>query len=120
MKKKKYISSRFFSSTLLPLANIGRPQQTLVPFPLEKNLKPLSTGSQTVCITFSGDLTQLHLQNGIMLGFGGRAVYRKKAPPGVWTLSLETGFVGCVRDLVLDGVTINLVSLSLEQDHGSV
>lgn len=67
----------------------------------------------------SGDSNQLHLQNGMMLGFGGRAVYRKKAPPGVWTLSLETGFVGCVRDLVLDGVAINLVSLSLEQDHGT-
>lgn len=54
-----------------------------------------------------------------MLGFGGRAIYHKKIPPGVWTLSLETGFVGCVRDLVLDGVAINLVSLSLEQDHGN-
>lgn len=60
----------------------------------------------------------MHLQNGIMLGFGGRAVYHKKVPPGVWTLSMEKGFVGCVRDLVLDGVAINLVSLSIEQDHG--
>lgn len=71
-------------------------------------------------ITFPGDSNQLHLQNGIMLGFGGRAVYHKKIPSGVWTLSLETGFVGCVRDLVLDGMTINLVSLSLEQDHGEI
>jgi len=55
-----------------------------------------------------------------MLGFGGRAVYHKKIPSGVWTLSLETGFVGCVRDLVLDGVAINLVSSSLEQDHGNI
>ncbi|XP_050438780.1 neurexin-1a isoform X2 [Adelges cooleyi] len=67
-----------------------------------------------------GDSNQLHLQNGIMLGFGGRAVYHKKVPPGVWTLSMETGFVGCVRDLVVDGVTINLVGLSLEQDRVSV
>lgn len=70
--------------------------------------------------TLAGDFNQLHLQNGIMLGFGGRAMYHKKVPPGVWTLSLETGFVGCVRDLVLDGVAINLVSLSLEQDYGIV
>ncbi|KAL4134816.1 hypothetical protein QTP88_006525 [Uroleucon formosanum] len=70
--------------------------------------------------TTNGDSNQLHLQNGIMLGFGGRAVYHKKIPPGVWTLSLETGFVGCVRDLVLDGVAINLVGSSLEQDHVSV
>ncbi|VVC42463.1 Concanavalin A-like lectin/glucanase domain,EGF-like domain,Laminin G domain [Cinara cedri] len=70
--------------------------------------------------TTNGDSNQLHLQNGIMLGFGGRAIYHKKVPPGVWTLSLETGFVGCIRDLVLDGVAINLVSLSLEQDHVSI
>jgi len=55
----------------------------------------------------------------MMLGFGGRATYHKKVPPGVWTLALETGFVGCVRDLVLDGMAVNLVSLSLEQDHGT-
>ena len=36
----------------------------------------------------------------------------------MWSATMETGFVGCVRDVVIDGSSVQLADLALSQDLG--
>lgn len=40
--------------------------------------------------------------------------------PSVWTKSLDKTFVGCLRDLNVNGVTYNLADFLIEKSHGEV
>lgn len=39
-------------------------------------------------------------------------------PPTLWTAALRQGFVGCIRDLILNGKPIDLAGFARQQDSG--
>lgn len=43
-----------------------------------------------------------------------------KLPPEVWTARLRHGFVGCLKDLFINGASIDVVTYAHQQDVGKV
>ena len=41
-----------------------------------------------------------------------------KLPPEVWTATLHHGFVGCLKDLFINGASIDIVTYAHQQDVG--
>ena len=41
-----------------------------------------------------------------------------RLPPVIWSANLRLGFVGCMRDVVLDGRAIDVVDYAQKQDSG--
>ena len=41
-----------------------------------------------------------------------------KLPPEVWTATLRHGFVGCLKDLFINGASIDIVTYAHQQDVG--
>lgn len=72
-----------------------------------------------------GPSNQLDLESPLYLGGSGPSARHKSSifndvPPQLWAGSLNYGFVGCVRDLVLNNQAIDIASYAREQDSGSV
>jgi len=43
-----------------------------------------------------------------------------KPPTAIWSAALKYGFVGCIRDLVINGASIDIVGYAHEQNSGSI
>ena len=39
-------------------------------------------------------------------------------PPQIWSTSLKRGFVGCLKDLIINGADIDIVAYAHEQNSG--
>ena len=65
----------------------------------------------------SGDAQQLILTDPLYLGGVPPRPYTGPRPPQVWSVS---GHVGCVRDMVVNGVSLQLADLASKQDLGSI
>ncbi|XP_023324977.1 neurexin-1 [Eurytemora carolleeae] len=55
-----------------------------------------------------------------MMYLGGVPPFQIPHPPQVWSATLSQGYVGCVRDLVVQGFPIQLSELAEKQDTGSI
>jgi len=65
-----------------------------------------------------GDADNLLLSHDLYLG--GFPPNTGPHPPKMWSATMEMGFVGCVRDVVIDGSSVQLSDLALVQDLGSI
>ncbi|XP_034944806.1 neurexin-3 isoform X2 [Chelonus insularis] len=41
-------------------------------------------------------------------------------PPVVWTASLRQGYIGCMRDLIINGIPVDIARYAQQQDSGAV
>lgn len=67
-----------------------------------------------------GQSSQLDLEGPLYLGGLGALPPTLKLPPELWAASLGVGFVGCVRDLVLNNEPVDIGDLARKQDTGGV
>ncbi|XP_061721601.1 neurexin 1 isoform X2 [Cydia pomonella] len=67
-----------------------------------------------------GESNQLELDGPLFVGGLGSEYSAAKTPPVLWTAALRQGFVGCVRDLVLNGKPQDLTAYARQQDSASV
>ncbi|XP_023246980.1 neurexin-1 isoform X2 [Copidosoma floridanum] len=67
-----------------------------------------------------GDQTQLDLDGLLYIGGVGAPFAPLTVPPVLWTGSLRQGYVGCMRDLVINGQPIDIAGYAQQQDSGAV
>ncbi|XP_044728406.1 neurexin-1 isoform X1 [Chrysoperla carnea] len=67
-----------------------------------------------------GDSNQLELDGSMYVGGTGSPFTSFPIPPALWTGVLKQGFVGCLRDLNINGKPTDLASYAKQQDSGSV
>lgn len=65
-----------------------------------------------------GDSTQLELESPMYVGGIGPPYLDIPAPPALWTATLRQGYVGCLRDLVLNGKPVDIAAFARQQDSG--
>ena len=65
-----------------------------------------------------GDANQLDLVGSLYVGSVDYMDPYLQIPPAVWTATLRHGFVGCLKDLYINGASINVVAYAHEQDVG--
>ncbi|KAG8236177.1 hypothetical protein J437_LFUL013443 [Ladona fulva] len=73
----------------------------------------------TVRFSTPGESSQLDLDGPLLLGGVGSRL-PGPIPPNIWTVSLRRGFVGCVRDLVINGRVIDIAGFARKQDGASI
>lgn len=54
-----------------------------------------------------------------MVGGLGSVVDSSAVPPGLWSATLKQGYVGCMRDLVVNGSPVDLAAFARQQDSGN-
>ncbi|XP_066961792.1 neurexin 1 isoform X2 [Macrobrachium rosenbergii] len=67
--------------------------------------------------TTPGDSHQLDLDGALYVGGAGNGI---NVPPELWSGRLGLGYVGCMRDLVINGQAADLASYAKKQDSGSI
>ncbi|XP_054001780.1 neurexin-1 isoform X3 [Hylaeus anthracinus] len=67
-----------------------------------------------------GDSTQLELDGLLYIGGVGDPFAPLTVPPVLWTGTLRQGYVGCLRDLVINGQPIDIAGYAQQQDSGAV
>ncbi|XP_031785413.1 neurexin-1 isoform X3 [Nasonia vitripennis] len=67
-----------------------------------------------------GDSTQLDLDGLLYIGGVGAPFAPLTMPPVLWTGSLRQGYVGCMRDLVINGQPVDIAGYAQQQDSGAV
>ncbi|XP_054706570.1 neurexin-1-like [Uloborus diversus] len=70
--------------------------------------------------TTPGPASQLDLEGPLFVGGLPPSDQGPGVPPEVWTAKLNYGYVGCLRQLVVDGRTVDLSAQAREQDSGSL
>lgn len=65
-----------------------------------------------------GDSTQLDLDGLLYIGGVGAPFAPLTVPPVLWTGALRQGYVGCMRDLVINGQPIDIAGYAQQQDSG--
>lgn len=63
----------------------------------------------------TGDSHRLDLDGALYVGGVSSGV---EVPPEVWSGRLGLGYVGCMRDLVINGLASDLASYAKKQDSG--
>ena len=53
-----------------------------------------------------------------MVGGIGTVVDAAAIPPSLWSATLRHGYVGCMRDLVINGNAVDLAAFARQQDSG--
>ncbi|OAD57169.1 Neurexin-1a-alpha [Eufriesea mexicana] len=66
-----------------------------------------------------GDSTQLDLDGLLYIGGVGAPFAPLTVPPVLWTGALRQGYVGCMRDLVINRQQIDIAGYAQQQDSGS-
>lgn len=61
-----------------------------------------------------GESTQLDLEGGMYLG--GLGPLQLPVPPALWSAVLNVGYVGCLRDFVVDGKALDIAEYARQQD----
>ena len=51
--------------------------------------------------------------------YSGQRVPKQWIPPNLWSATLRDGFVGCMRDLVINGLSIDIAEFARKQDSGN-
>ncbi|BES99010.1 Laminin G domain [Nesidiocoris tenuis] len=64
-----------------------------------------------------GDSNQLDLEGGLYVGGLSPSL---SPPPTLWSAVLSQGFVGCIRDLVLNGKAVDIAQFARAQDSSSI
>lgn len=67
---------------------------------------------------FLGDSTQLDLDGLMYIGGVGAPFAPLTVPPVLWTGTLRQGYVGCMRELVINGQQIDIAGYAQQQDSG--
>ncbi|XP_046600908.1 neurexin-1 isoform X2 [Neodiprion lecontei] len=67
-----------------------------------------------------GDSTQLDLDSLLYIGGVGAPFAPLTIPPVLWSGSLRQGYVGCLRDLVINGNPVDIAGYAQQQDSGAV
>ncbi|XP_061384618.1 neurexin 1 isoform X4 [Danaus plexippus] len=67
-----------------------------------------------------GESNQLELDGPLFVGGLGSEYSASRTPAAVWTAALRQGFIGCIRDLVLNGKPQDLTAFARQQDSASV
>ncbi|KAI4502251.1 hypothetical protein M0802_002933 [Mischocyttarus mexicanus] len=67
-----------------------------------------------------GDTTQLDLDGLLYIGGVGAPFAPLTVPPVLWTGTLRQGYVGCMRDLVINGHPVDIAGYAQQQDSGAV
>ncbi|XP_070156570.1 neurexin 1 isoform X1 [Polyergus mexicanus] len=67
-----------------------------------------------------GDSTQLDLDGLLYIGGVGAPFAPLTVPPVLWTGALRQGYVGCMRDLVINGHPADIAGYAQQQDSGAV
>lgn len=67
-----------------------------------------------------GDSSILELDGNMFIGSGGPQYTSSSWPSAIWTATLQQGFVGCIRDLVLSGKAVDLAAYAKQQDAGEL
>ncbi|GIY63430.1 hypothetical protein CDAR_531741 [Caerostris darwini] len=70
--------------------------------------------------TTPGTASQLDLEGPLFVGALAPSDQGPSVPSEVWTAKLNYGYVGCLRQLVINGKTIDLAAQAREQDSGSL
>ena len=70
--------------------------------------------------TFSGESNRLDLVGSLFVGSVDYMDPYLKLPPEVWSASLRSGFVGCLKDLFINGAPIDIVTYAHQQDVGKL
>lgn len=65
-----------------------------------------------------GDATQFELDSPIYVGGTGTSFGTMNWSPTVWTAALKQGFIGCLRDLALNGKPVDIAAFARQQDSG--
>jgi len=66
----------------------------------------------------TGDSTQLDLDGLLYIGGVGVPFAPLTVPPVLWTGALRQGYVGCMRDLVINGHPVDIAGYAQQQDSG--
>ncbi|XP_014473358.1 PREDICTED: neurexin-1 isoform X1 [Dinoponera quadriceps] len=74
----------------------------------------------TVEFRTPGDSTQLDLDGLLYIGGVGAPFAPLTVPPVLWTGALRQGYVGCLRDLVINGHPVDIAGYAQQQDSGAV
>lgn len=69
---------------------------------------------------FIGTASQLDLEGPLFVGGLAPSDQGPNVPSEVWTAKLNYGYVGCLRQLVINGRTVDLAAYAREQDSGSI
>ena len=67
-----------------------------------------------------GDADTLDLISPLYVGGLEAAVEAIFLPPVLWSAALKRGFVGCLRDLVINGQSLDVADYAKNQDSGSI
>lgn len=67
-----------------------------------------------------GDAVHLELDSPMYIGGTGPSYNGLYLPPAVWTATLRQGFVGCLRDLTLNGKPVDIAGYARQQDSAAV
>lgn len=67
-----------------------------------------------------GEANTLELDSPLYVGGIGPAYLDIAAPPALWTATLRQGFVGCLRDLILNGKPVDIAAFARQQDSGKI
>lgn len=66
----------------------------------------------------TGDATQLDLEGSLYVGSVDYMDPYLRLPPSLWSGTLRYGFVGCLKDLFIDGIHQDIVAYAHHQDVG--
>ena len=69
-------------------------------------------------ITFFLDSDSLDLSGSLFVGGLDSLDTSLSPPPQIWSSSLQRGFVGCLKDLIINGADIDIVAYAHEQNSG--
>ena len=77
-----------------------------------------------VCIVktglfLAGESNKLKLQGPLYVGGLDSTLEDYLLPPSLWSATLRKGFVGCFRDFVANGFSINIAQHAKKQDSGN-
>ncbi|GFT00424.1 neurexin-3b, partial [Nephila pilipes] len=67
-----------------------------------------------------GNSNQLDLEGPLYVGGVGTSAQGVLIPSELWSGSLRYGYVGCMKDLIINGRTVDLAGVSQKQDSGSI
>ncbi|TRY78868.1 hypothetical protein TCAL_10650 [Tigriopus californicus] len=67
-----------------------------------------------------GEAFKLELDGPLYVGGLDPSLEPYRVPPVLWTASLRKGYVGCLRDLDINGYTVDIAQFASQQDSGSI
>ena len=83
------------------------------------NTIPLNCSYNLQYLLFIGESRQLDLNSGLFIGgIPWQRLVNEKFPVSIWSGVLKLGYVGCIRELILNDEPVDVVKYTEEQDLG--